>query len=303
MNIGVIGGGAIGLLLAAYLRKSGFNVTLYTRSQKQATQLEESGIKLRTREGSEMVSVVSRTMEDVCVLEEDLIFVTVKQFHLKKLFDSIDLSKHPQAMVFLQNGMGHLSVIRNLPVQSLFVGVVEHGAMRTSMTDVHHTGIGVIKIGAVRGEIQRWSNVWKVLSENDFPITVLNNWLTIMERKLIVNACINPLTALYRVTNGTLVSNPHFQKLMRSVYEETVASLEFRNDDGMWEEVLAICEKTANNRSSMLRDIENNNETEIDAITGYVLQKGEEKGIPIAITAFLYESIKGIEREAREKVE
>ncbi|WP_209125473.1 2-dehydropantoate 2-reductase [Alkalihalobacillus sp. BA299] len=304
MRVGVIGGGAIGLLLSAYLRKSGFIVTIYTRKKLQAVQLEEHGITLKRNNEVHNIHVHAKPLDEVVFLDDELVFVTVKQFHIKEVCNTIQRHiKYPKAVIFLQNGMGHLDKIKKLPIETIIIGIVEHGAMRFSMTEVHHTGIGTIKIGAIKGKIINWTSIWQALTEHHFPIVVTNDWLMIMMRKLVVNSCINPLTALYRVTNGVLISNPHFLKLMRLVYEETVESINLENREEVWGEVVMICEKTAQNRSSMLRDVENRNETEIEAILGYVLQKAEEKRLPMPVTTFLYESIKGIEQEEREKVE
>ncbi|MEB1809981.1 MAG: 2-dehydropantoate 2-reductase [Bacillaceae bacterium] len=303
MNIGVIGGGSIGLLLAAYLRKSQFNVNVYTRSKQQAEYLNKAGITLYKNNQTEVFTVHAKVMDELCDLSDDIVFVTVKQFHIKAICEQIERkSSIPRTMVFMQNGMGHLSLIKKLPIETLFIGIVEHGAMRLSDTEVRHTGAGTIKIGAVQGT-GVWSHLWKSLNSEEFPVVVLNDWLAIMERKLVVNSCINPLTAIFRVPNGRLVSNLYFLNLMRSVYEETVKSLNLAEQEGLWEEVLLVCKKTGKNRSSMLRDIESGNQTEIEAILGYTLRKGKEQRLDMPITKFLFESIKGLEQEEREKIE
>jgi 2-dehydropantoate 2-reductase len=47
-------------------------------------------------------------------------------------------------------------------------------------------------------------------------------------------------------------------------------------------------------------DISQNRKTEIDAILGYVLEKGKELGIALPLSQFLFYAIKGLE-EGREK--
>lgn len=304
MNIGVIGGGSIGLLLAAYLRKSNFNVNVYTRSKQQARQLNEAGITLYRNNQSEVFTVHAKVLDEARDLSDAIVFVTVKQFHIKTICEQLERkSSIPRTMVFMQNGMGHLSLIKKLSIETLLIGIVEHGAMRLSDTEVCHTGVGTIKIGAIHGALSVSGYLWKSLNSEDFPVVILNDWLAIMERKLVVNSCINPLTAIFRVTNGRLISNIFFLNLMRSVFDETVKSLNLDGKEGLWEEVLLVCEKTGKNRSSMLRDIENGNQTEIEAILGYTLRKGEEQRLEMPITNFLFEGIKGLEQEEREKGE
>ncbi len=46
-----------------------------------------------------------------------------------------------------------------------------------------------------------------------------------------------------------------------------------------WQEINKIIEKTANNKCSMLQDLENNQQTEIDSINGELIRIGEKLSI------------------------
>ena len=48
-----------------------------------------------------------------------------------------------------------------------------------------------------------------------------------------------------------------------------------------WNEINSIIEKTAENKCSMLQDIENNQMTEIDAINGEIVRIADREGIPV----------------------
>ncbi|MDG3043858.1 2-dehydropantoate 2-reductase N-terminal domain-containing protein [Bacillus sp. B6(2022)] len=71
--------------------------------------------------------------------------MTVKYHHLQDVLG--ELSGLPrQRILFLQNGMAHLFDLKNWKAaHQLYIGVVEHGAMKVSDRAVNHTGIGVIK--------------------------------------------------------------------------------------------------------------------------------------------------------------
>ena len=101
--------------------------------------------------------------------------------------------------------------------------------------------------------------------------------------KLVINAAINPLTALLRIPNGELLSRPNARKMMASLARETaeVATAEhvhlpFSNPVNAAEDV---ARKTATNHSSMFQDVRRGAPTEIDAICGAVTRRAEFHGI------------------------
>jgi 2-dehydropantoate 2-reductase len=65
------------------------------------------------------------------------------------------------------------------------------------------------------------------------------------------------------------------------------------------EQVLKICKNTANNRSSMLKDIEAGRLTEIEAILGYLLDEAAKQKKHAPQIETLYYLIKGKEQDER----
>jgi 2-dehydropantoate 2-reductase len=60
-----------------------------------------------------------------------------------------------------------------------------------------------------------------------------------------------------------------------------------------------LCRATADNRVSMLQDIMAGRKTEIDAICGEVIRRGESFGIPTPRNQTLQALVKGIEQSTR----
>ena len=61
-----------------------------------------------------------------------------------------------------------------------------------------------------------------------------------------------------------------------------------------------VCEQTAQNKSSMLRDLEEKSPTEIEAIFGYIVEKAIEKEIHTPIIELFYWAVKGKEFRVEE---
>ncbi|EJR53486.1 2-dehydropantoate 2-reductase [Bacillus cereus VD107] len=292
MKIGIVGPGAIGLLYAFYLQKSNQDVTLFTRTAKQAEELNLTGVTC-IRNG-ERETVFPSILPIECMLNEklDYTFIAVKQYHIT---DILPFVQGESSLIFLQNGMSHLHVMEKLRNERIAVGIVEHGAKKEDGHTVHHTGIGVTKFGVVRGQPSCFKRVFNCFPFDYFPSQIEDDWKGIMRNKLVVNVCINPLTALLQVQNGELISNPYFYQMMEQVFQEVAFLLKEEEKETVWQLVRRVCERTSHNTSSMLADVRANRQTEVNAIIGYVLEEAKEQQQSVPTLQFLFKAIKGME--------
>lgn len=289
MKIGVIGGGAIGLLIASHVDSS-HEVIVYTRTKEQAEVIVSEGVYCK-RESGDIHRELSATQMKDSIDSMDIVFVAVKQYSMSEIH-SILREINAENIIFIQNGMGHVDKIDEYVCRNVSVGIVEHGAMKLGDNIVSHTGMGRVCIGSVRGEVEGIENIFGDIL---FPIEYERDWGIIATKKLIVNIAINPLTAILKITNGELIQNKYYHQLMKEIFEEAYNILEVGNKQECWKSIVSICEKTAMNKSSMLRDIENKRKTEVDSILGYILKIADKKGITTPILSFLFSSVKGME--------
>ena len=75
-------------------------------------------------------------------------------------------------------------------------------------------------------------------------------------KKLVVNAVINPLTAVLGVENGELIENKYYFELVKMIFTEIEQGLQFKIVNNTLKILSTVCEKTAHNQSSMLCDLE-----------------------------------------------
>jgi 2-dehydropantoate 2-reductase len=294
MKINIIGGGAIGLLLSYFLCKNGHEPIICTRTKKQADHINQNGLVYMDKfENKTILKVKAIPFNEISPdIQSSIVTVTQNAIHtLDCLFE--DRFKH-HSLLFLQNGISHLHMLEKMPQKQISVGVVEHGAMRESLSAVHHTGMGRIKISAYKGnDVSDWETV---LSARDFPIEIEADWEGMLFKKLIMNASINPVTAILRIQNGLLLENPYALNMMDRLFSEAISALSLESEKAkLWKELLIICRNTSLNRSSMLKSIESGNQTEIDAITGEIIKRAETYNIEVPYSMFAYNAVKGLE--------
>ncbi|WP_242637727.1 MULTISPECIES: 2-dehydropantoate 2-reductase [Bacillaceae] len=293
MKVGIIGAGSIGLLFASYISRA-LDVTIYTRTSKQAQEINKNGIKLRN-EGNERVTMVRAQPIGMWTGTENFTIIAVKQYQLPPIIEKINqLSAVPEHLLFLQNGMGHLKLLEGVRANDLYVGSVEHGALKENSTTVSHNGNGVTNVAVFKGAAVSLQQLVSELN-GEFPMVLHEDFYPMLIKKLIVNAVINPLTALLQVKNGVLIKNRFYFQAVQKVFAEISFILNLEQPEEYLRLVIDICKNTEDNRSSMFKDMQANNLTEIDAILGYLLDEAEKQEKEAPQLSLLYHFIKGKE--------
>lgn len=290
-RVGIIGPGALGLLYAGLLRT---NVTLYTRTKEQADIItKKGGITVVVDEVKIHTDVHATPITEADFTAMDLIIITVKSYQLEDLMDTLTKIPTNTPLLFLQNGIGHLALLPNLPQKTILLGTCEHGAGKMDASTVVWRGQGRTNWALFRGEpnvtLQRI-----MMSNPAFPFLQQADFEEMVYNKLLANAVINPLTAVLGVQNGALIHNESWNELLVKLTREVADILRLEN---ALEKVTVICTATSANYSSMATDVREKRKTEIAGISGAVVQLAKEQGKVAPISETLYGLVKGLEGE------
>jgi 2-dehydropantoate 2-reductase len=238
------------------------------------------------------------------------LILATKATHTLPALTSIGHRLTPHSTILLtQNGLSTTSHLHNLfptPSQPSFLtSVVFHGIYSDVPFTSIHAGVGFLHlaptfISSVSPDSFQYllSTVLTLPAVNAIEATP-RELLIIQLEKLVVNAIINPLTALFRIRNGELYDYPALEPLIRSVISETSAVIlalpEMRDEQRatrerfgvqvLWGLVKEKALLTRGNRSSMLHDVEERKgETEIGFINGWVVERGRELGVGVRVS-------------------
>ncbi len=287
LQIVVVGGGSVGLLYAARLARSGQAVTIITRSSLQSNQLMQNGLCYQQLDGEKsVVSIVAQPIE-MGLPHADIYLLSVKQTDLPDLLPTLKDLPAKARVVALQNGMGHQELLAQiLPQRQCFFAINTEGARRLSATEVMHTGSGLLRMGPWESATQADAVMQAfadALQEAGVNAQLEASIKPYAWRKLMANALINPLTALFDIPNGALLESPQTLQLMRELFLEASAVASAHGQkmkETDWQEIVTICRNTSRNLSSMLQDVKRQKQTEVEAINGYLVKRGQEAGIP-----------------------
>jgi 2-dehydropantoate 2-reductase len=111
--------------------------------------------------------------------------------------------------------------------------------------------------------------------------------------KVLVNAVINPITAVTGLRNGEIIEHEGVRDLVERVANEcsdilTAKGLTLPYDDPL-KKVLEVARNTAGNLSSMLQDVQNGRRTEVEYISGIFVKEAKKLGMEAPLNAFLLE--------------
>ncbi|MGD8190011.1 ketopantoate reductase family protein [Brevibacillus ginsengisoli] len=298
MRAVIVGGGSVGLLMAARLQLGGVAVHLLTRSEEQAECIRASKIILHELDNQiQTVPVLASSFEQKWPLA-DIYLIAVKQTQLNSIVQKLQQIPPGAKVIALQNGMGHRELLaESVPSDQLYFGVNTEGARRISLHEVVHTGQGIIRIGPWVAQLAQDPVVQAFVDRarrGEIPAEYVDETSSLLWRKLAANAVINPLTAIAEVSNGQLLEVPSMLELMRSVFEEVrmvAKAFGHKLAENDWQDILYICRSTSKNYSSMLQDLLNNKETEIDSINGYIVERARELEIMTPMNDTLYRAV------------
>lgn len=294
MNVVVIGAGAVGQLMASFLSEAHIDVTLVVRKQEQADELNLKRLTRIQIDGTRSVHQVTSTVELKRLAKPDLIVIAVKYGQLQNIYKQLSDLPKEVPLLFVQNGLAHFEEALCLPQQTIAFCSVSFGAQLINSTTVQHRGVGTCKIGIARGEDLVFKQLLHVQNRL-FPIELIENAERMLFEKAVFNCLINPLTAILQIKNGELLTNKHAFSLMHTIYQELTEAFGDIERSIPFSAVIALCEKTAANTSSMLADRMQGRKSEVDTIVGAVLQKASVNGHHLATLRTLYHQVLAIE--------
>lgn len=114
-------------------------------------------------------------------------------------------------------------------------------------------------------------------------------------QKLLVNVCVNPVTAAFGVRNGALARAPYArfaEALAREAAPVLAAEGLKTTPAAALRRVMAVAKATAANRSSMLQDLTAGRKTEIEEITGALLRLARRHRLAVPTHAAFHQIIR-----------
>jgi 2-dehydropantoate 2-reductase len=291
-RIFILGAGAIGSVVGALLSKK--NDVILVGNKAHVDAVNSNGLSV-----SGDVNETFHMRADTRIREipyKTLIFLTTKAYDSEKAMKGIGkLLRKDTIVVVLQNGLGNEDIVKRAVGSRVKVlrGVTSMAAELFKAGEVRYwKGETTIEDDAVAAEVANALNncgLRTSLSENIRHKT----W-----SKVIVNSVVNPLTAIFRVSDREIVAEP-LAAVRHQIVRECVQvakaegiTLPSNSQKGVDEEIIGYT-----NLSSMCQDIMKGKRTEIDFLNGKIAELGAKHNIPTPVNETLVHFIKFLEEK------
>lgn len=323
-RIAVMGAGAIGGTIGAYLTKAGHDVTLIDQWGVNVDRVKEHGLHVTTLDGNFTVPANIVHLGDACNITDpfDLIFLAVKSYDtVWATHFVIPLLKPTGVIVSAQNGINDDRIAHIVGfnktigcVITLGVGMYEPGKpTRTSVTSRLAFYLGELS-GLKTPRIQALA----VLMNSIGPTKITTNLWGERWAKLAVNSMANPICALTGLTSGESRSTPGVVDITVKIGAEVVevgtalgvnvepingvpadqyvrAARDVEALEDLKSQMAETARELGEGRPSMLQDVMKGRRTEIEFLDGFVAKRGREVGVPTPACDTITELIKRVE--------
>ncbi|KAI8586671.1 ketopantoate reductase PanE/ApbA C terminal-domain-containing protein [Geranomyces variabilis] len=311
-SLHILGAGAIGLLHAHQL--SHLNPTLLLRPAAfQAFTQCGHRIKVRTATRDASATTTIARAENLADPQNSsrpisTLLVCTKAQDALPAIQAVRTRLAPNSsVVLLQNGvLGVMDELRAADASGVgrplrvFAASTTHGVWLSDRFSPVWAGQGETLVGGPEFDANTPDNPLAFLSPvfQSLPWPQMHHKLV---RKLVVNACLNPLAAIFGVPNGALLHTKGRDLIAKICAEVApLISLVLPTStahppplpDELIADVLKVADATATNTNSMLADIQHGRATEIDYILGYWLRIARENGHRADVLSFLYDMVK-----------
>jgi 2-dehydropantoate 2-reductase len=306
----IVGAGAIGGLYAAYLDKVAEVVVLDTnREHVEAIRRDGLSLSGRTQAVARLAAFASPA--EMGRQRFDAAIILVKSQATDAAFRSIQhLLEGGPLLATFQNGMGNEELLMNASGLDIAHGVSFEAARYDGPGRIHHLVHGEESwIGPARGEVEGVAWLGDLMSESGLPTKVVADPRGAIWGKFIFNSVMNPIGAIVQGVNAARYDVPEMRNLIDDMAAECVRVAEALGIRLAFDPMYLVKKfrsgetPLSKHAGSMAQDLEAGRETELESMTGYIVRKAKELGVPVPVTESIYRMAKGVEYAARAKRE
>ncbi len=323
MNVAIYGAGAMGTVLGAYITKAGYNIDLINRNKEHIDGLKKNGATIIGNVNFNQV--VNALLPVEMSKKYDIILLMTKQKFNKKIVESIvPYLSETGVICTMQNGLPEPSVAEIIGKDrtigcTMSWGATFHGKGVCELTSEASRDTLTFSIGKYGNNDDSLFNHIVELLNTMGNVKIEKNFTGARWAKLLVNAAFSGLSVVTNSTFGEIVKDRKSRLIALKAIKECIDVAEaakIKIEPLQGKDVVKLMnytnfikkqislfilpiamKKHKLIKSSMLRDIARNKESEIDSINGIVSEYGKKYNVKTPINDKIVEIVKRIEKK------
>ena len=305
MKTAILGAGAVGGYFGAKLCQAHDDIILVDLPGEHLQAMQTNGIHIRSYQG-DFHSYPQTTSNPVEIGPVDLIILSVKAYHTASAIRSgLPMVKESTSILSIQNGLGNEEVIAEIVGKNHVLGGVAFlGATVVEPGVILHDHGGRLVIGELTKEISgRVRGIQQFITKASIPCEISEDIQKDIWYKLAVNASQNIICAITSSTLGESVGFRPTRELFLGIIREicyVAQAHKIQLEDSIEEKIVKLSEDMGDFEGSTVHDLRKKRRTELEALTGMIIKKADEAGIPTPINWTLYCLLSLIEKRTLE---
>lgn len=287
----IAGIGAVGTLVASCFYQNTLPIKLLLKNKTQLLEYQSFGLNITS--GPEKY-ICQPIAIDIHTVREKIkrLIICVKAYDVKNVLSHLQGHLDKESIIILiHNGLGVLEEIKQQwPYLRIISGVNNLGAYTESRFHIKAFLKGKLYLGIAMGKFSR-DEIIDV--KNTFHQAHLNcrwqeNIYPLMWEKFSANCSINILTALFACKNGELLNHRDILEKITAEIMLVLKAYEVKiSAQVLLQKIVQLVTDTADNYSSMNRDVANNRRTELAYLNQYLLKLAQQKNIAVPVNEAL----------------
>ncbi len=302
-SFAVIGAGPVGCIVAAFLTKGGFEVTLCDVVPDLLKPALDPGIIIEGAENlQQKVSKTCTNIDELADHNPDVIFITVKANALPLIASAIEgFYRDGMYIVSWQNGIDtELELAKILGKLPVMRAVVNYGCGLVGPAHVrmpfHHPPHYIQELDSASS--REAIVIAEALGKCGLDTDHTDQIISMVWRKTVMNASMNPVCAMTGLTMSRAMNDPIVYQIVDALVKECLKVSRANEINLGWDyysQAMEYMRSAGDHKPSMLMDIEAHRRTEIDFMNGKFVEYGKRAGIETPYNQTLWALVKGLE--------
>jgi 2-dehydropantoate 2-reductase len=299
MKIAILGAGAMGSMVGAFLKKGGAEVWFVDPYAAHMEAIRQRGLEMRLEGGAtETVRPDGATGCAVDVGRCDVVVLLVKGARTTAaIADSMALIGSDTTVLTLQNGIGNVDLLRQLlPEENIGYGILKSSATLYAPGKIFGrdrfpespAGAYFYPLKKETKQLPKYERLVEILAAGGFIAHLEENIDAMIWDKLYNNAVFNCPCAILQIAPQDFISHEMgtelYWEIGREVCQVATACGVPMDADDYWRShgLPSIPTKPVTERhyTSAIHDVSRKNKTEVDFLNGAVVREGSKRGVP-----------------------